>query len=714
MARLPRYQAGQIQAAVPGRVEFAGMREKARFAENIGKMAAFVNREVQAREAKKTREEEEANATYQRIQSDTLKTQYSIEARKIVDEAERSTELVSMGQIQDSLSDLTDGFLASAESLDTEYAAFLQNDILGIAAVQGERYSTYHQREAVKQLQADSVAGLREITLNADAIAYSPAYSPESIENMAMQAEQFALDHQYTPIAAARQAQDIRTNMAIQNAKYKYDQLGPLEDKEKYINDLSVSGLTREENDNIKKELNGKLTQEYRNFKVKIATARREISDVISNVSSGGQVSQDQRTEIDQQVQLYANVDPSLEQDLNRMNFVLDRIPTLQQMSLSELASESSRLNSEVEAAFADDPEFENKVAMAESATQLYQTMLSQLSGKNPKPYEWFEQTGQIQVAPLTNQESIIRRQDNRDFIESKNPGFNAPFLTSSEINSTVAAFNDADPDVVVANLTAMQSLYGRNYEIAMQDLNNGGLAPEYAVGGRYLADNMGLAESIIGLRFIDEKDLKAPLLDSQVSDFKAEYKTLAQEYIAAFTAGDITGRALKDANTNFSVASKLGMQMMVRPEITPQEAAAQVFADMFPEDVVIEEKARLIIPKGNNPDSILYNLENALEPDALMKVGVAGLDDPRLPEDIDAAIDAESLSDNGVWLNNETGDGAVLHYNLNGFLLPVRLKPIDPEDPEEQPRYYDLKYNDLAKFGGKREYRMTRMGGVF
>jgi len=69
MARLPRYQAGGVQAVVPGRVEFAGMREQARFAESIGKMAAFVNREVQEREIRKTLEQEEQNALYQRTQT---------------------------------------------------------------------------------------------------------------------------------------------------------------------------------------------------------------------------------------------------------------------------------------------------------------------------------------------------------------------------------------------------------------------------------------------------------------------------------------------------------------------------------------------------------------------------------------------------------------------------------------------------------------------
>jgi hypothetical protein len=60
-----------------------------------------------------------------------------------------------------------------------------------------------------------------------------------------------------------------------------------------------------------------------------------------------------------------------------------------------------------------------------------------------------------------------------------------------------------------------MQSLYGQNYETALQDLTKAGLAPEYSVGGRYIGDKPGLAERIIGLRAVTEADLKSPLVST-------------------------------------------------------------------------------------------------------------------------------------------------------------------------------------------------------
>ena len=208
-------------------------------------------------------------------------------------------------------------------------------------------------------------------------------------------------------------------------------------------------------------------------------------------------------------------------------------------------------------------------------------------------------------------------------------------------------------------------------------------------------------------MRAVTETELKAPLVSTQPGDFDREYLSLMEEYTEAFTAGDVTGNALKSINTNYGVAKKLGYKLMNESGASPQEAAAVVLEDMFPEDVIVQEQARLIVPRDTNADSVLYNLEAALETRMLEEVDLAPLNDPNLPGYIDRAVDVESLSDNGVWLNNDTGNGAVLHYNLNGELLPVRL---------QDGNYYEVKFNALSvfsdvvtKFGRNREF-----GGFF
>ena len=704
MARLPRYEAGRVQAAGIGQIDFAGMREQARFSESIGKMAAFVNREVQEREIKRTREEEEQNATYQRIQADSLKTAYSIQVNDIVAQAKQSPELVSMDQVVGSLADLTDGFMASAESLDVERATLLQNDLLSISAIHAENYTTYHQQQAVKKLQAESIQGLNQIAINSELYSSSDSFSPEGVERFAAEAEQYALDHGYNAVSAAKEAQNVREKMAKNNAVFRYNKIGPLEDKQKFIDDLKIPGLTIEDIAPVKRELESQLNQERRNFEVKVKTTRRTIQDTITNLELGAQASPEAMLEIEQNVDLYGGVDPSLQQDLDQLKFVAERFPALQNMSVADLAADVNTQRTTVSGMTTDNPDFRNKAAMLQASEELYKNMNAQLRSD---PYGWYIRTGQLEVKPLVDQESIIKRQDDQDYMEAKNPGFTAPFLTTAETNNMVLALDKALPDAVASELRAMQSLYGQNYETALQDLTKAGLAPEYSVGGRYIGDKPGLAERIIGLRAVTPDELKKPLAPQQETQFNAEYLSLMEEYTEAFTAGDVTGNALKTINTNYGVAQKLGYKLMNESNATPTEAAAVVLEDMFPETVALEEYARIIVPRDTNADSVLYNLEAALETRMLEQVGLAPLNDPNLPGYIDRAVDVKSLSGNGVWLNNDTGNGAVLHYNLNGELLPVRL---------QDGNYYEVKFNALSvfsdvvtKFGRDREF-----GGFF
>jgi hypothetical protein len=492
--------------------------------------------------------------------------------------------------------------------------------------------------------------------------------------------------------------------MAKNNAVFRYNKIGPLEDKQKFIDDLKIPGLTIEDIAPVKRELESQLNQERRNFEVKVKTTRRTIQDTITNLERGAQASPEAMLEIEQNVDLYGGVDPSLQQDLDQLKFVAERFPALQNMSVADLAADVNTQRTAVSGMTTDNPDFRNKAAMLQASEELYKNMNAQLRSD---PYGWYIRTGQLEVKPLVDQESIIKRQDDQDYMEAKNPGFTAPFLTTAETNSMVAALDQALPDAVASELRAMQSLYGQNYETALQDLTKAGLAPEYSVGGRYIGDKPGLAERIIGLRAVTETELKAPLVSTQPGDFDREYLSLMEEYTEAFTAGDVTGNALKSINTNYGVAKKLGYKLMNESGASPQEAAAVVLEDMFPEDVIVQEQARLIVPRDTNADSVLYNLEAALETRMLEEVDLAPLNDPNLPGYIDRAVDVESLSDNGVWLNNDTGDGAVLHYNLNGELLPVRL---------QDGNYYELKFNALTvfsdivtKFGRDREF-----GGFF
>jgi hypothetical protein len=187
--------------------------------------------------------------------------------------------------------------------------------------------------------------------------------------------------------------------------------------------------------------LESQLNQERRNFEVKVKTTRRTIQDTITNLELGAQVSPEAMLEIEQNVDLYGGVDPSLQQDLDQLKFVAERFPALQNMSVADLAADVNTQRTAVSGMTTDNPDFRNKAAMLQASEELYKNMNAQLRSD---PYGWYIRTGQLEVKPLVDQESIIKRQDDQDYMESKNPGFTAPFLTTAEANNTVAALGSS------------------------------------------------------------------------------------------------------------------------------------------------------------------------------------------------------------------------------------------------------------------------------
>jgi len=689
MARLPRYEKAGITAIDPGRVEFAGLRERQRFSESIGRMAAFVEREVEERQIKKTREQEEQNALYQRTQVDALKTAFTLESNRIFDEAKRSNELVSMSDFNDDLNNLRDGYLAAAASLDPEYAAFFQNDIIGQSGVIGEQYSTYHQQEAIKFQRAEALKGIQARTLANEQFANSYAYTPQLALDAAQKVEQYALDNGYSPENAAREGMKQSELMAIQHARFQFNQLGPLEDKEKFIENLRVDGVSIDKTESLRKELTIQVNQERRNFETQARVLVQDLQRNAKNIERGSPINPETRADLDQRYELLKDVVPGIKQEIDTFNFIADRLPQLQKMSMADLNRDIVQQREELIRLSSDDPDTANKYAMLNATEELYKNYQISL---NSDPYAWFFRTGQLEHIALVDENAVAERVQQQEYMQGVNPGYIAPFLTTDEVKAEVDYLNSSEPDEAIQRIQGMQRLYGDKYNQAIDELNKGGLSNEYAVGARY-ADNPGLSIRILGLSKVTEKELKDPIGTTNANDFDTQFRLLSEEYRSAFVSGDITGNALKTLTRNFDVAKKLGYSLINETTMTGSKAADQVFNQMFPETIINETHIRLIVPQDEASDFLSYRLEEALDTDNLRTVDIEPLDDPRFPEFIDKEINVRSLNDTGIWLNNSTGDGAVLHYNLDGFLVPVRLT---------NGEYYEIRFDNTGIVSGE------------
>ena len=245
--------------------------------------------------------------------------------------------------------------------------------------------------------------------------------------------------------------------------------------------------------------------------------------------------------------------------------------------------------------------------------------------------------------------------------------------IPKNEAEQVVASFNNMGSDVVPQVLKDFKETWGENAPQIIAELRRAGLAPEYVAAMRH-SDNPGLSARIASLAGVAEKDLKENILPIIVSDATRESVEMMVDYQAAYVTGDNTGQAQKTYNQNAEIALKMTWQD-VAGGADYQDALEKNFGEVFPEESINEENTQLIVPVGVDARMLRISLDATRTEEVLRAANIVALDDPRLAgfQDKEAAI--ESLARDGVWKNNSTGDGAVLMYNINGYLLPVTLQ---------------------------------------
>ncbi len=274
------------------------------------------------------------------------------------------------------------------------------------------------------------------------------------------------------------------------------------------------------------------------------------------------------------------------------------------------------------------------------------------------------------------------------------------PVLPKTVALDMAAQFNQMTPDIAAQAVTEFVADWGDAAPRIMRDLGAAGLTPEYVVAARH-ADNPGLSAAIMSLRGQDVAALSEGLPKTSINDGGAALVEATAEYRTVFEAGDGTGQALKTFNESYAVGERLMLQY-IRSGLDPAEAAARVATEIFPETPVNTPVAQVLVPVGMNAGLVERGLDQAMSEDAIRAFNPAPLDDPRIPEFADQEVFVAAAQD-GVWLNNSTGDGAVLHLNIGGYLLPVT---------NAAGELYDVKFGAAEKMGTGQS-RRTRPTGL-
>ena len=243
------------------------------------------------------------------------------------------------------------------------------------------------------------------------------------------------------------------------------------------------------------------------------------------------------------------------------------------------------------------------------------------------------------------------------------------------------------NPDDAVALFGQYREAFGENSMRFVDELSKAGLKPEFTEA--MLSNDTGLHTELMKISQRSTQEIKK-LAGAEAND---TYKIL-QEKLTDYTAAFIQGggaKAQDDIAAAMGVAEKLLYDHMAKTGKTMEDAAQYVVEAMFPEyqNVVNDVNGTYIVPiefNKNTVDALLVG--QILRADVLEKMGVQPLDVLGAEGYIDEAVSFTNLARQGVWLNNSTGDGVVLHYKTKqGHLVKSKM-----QDGSE----VDLKFKNL------------------
>jgi len=260
--------------------------------------------------------------------------------------------------------------------------------------------------------------------------------------------------------------------------------------------------------------------------------------------------------------------------------------------------------------------------------------------------------------------------------------------LPKNSANQMVASFNGMGADIAAQSLKEFKETWGDAAPRIVAELERAGLASEYVAAMRH-SDDPGLAARIVSLAGVSETELKENLVSTDVTDANREIEETIGDYMPAFTAGDPTGQALSMFNKNMDIARRMIWQD-IGVGVEPSDAVEQIIGRMFPEEAVNEENMQFIVPVGIDAGVYRNILDDGMSEDVLRGIKIQPLDDPRLPEFADLETNISHLEKQGLWLNNSTGDGVVLNYNINGYYLPVTV---------EGGGFYEMKFDASKQY---------------
>ncbi len=735
---LPKYQKTGIKVRQPSGMDFADAREASQLGRTISaeldRMGEFAFREgsklaerrgqervreegavpvltaLQQQDGPRTIAEQAAFDAANRIAVVEIETAARSDMRTLVAEADEAN--MDIFVFNEKMSDIQDGYTASLQVVDPVAAGVLNARITEDNAAYSTKYSEIVTVKAKNAYAEKTTNILTEGAQKVLDLSLTEGASEESIRKAGEDLLQTAL-LRGTGDKKARKLVDSTVEAAIrENLFFRFENADVL-GKQAIIDDLSeiekYPGMnfeqTRNFEDRFRRELNSEITTGKSLF-------TNELDDAITYYVNTGKVKPGFEIDEDKLTALYLDDQDTLDALLRQWENTQEDAKTYGALSSMPIAKANEvllELQNE-----ANDPPPGATGAEADilrKRAEAFQTALIQrqeVLRSDPASYVTqtnkqasqltstvFKELGEGNINTAAMALTRLNETLNIQYDVMGVPQNDRRLLSKDMAQQMIQSIQAIDDDLEISIFKEIQNGLGDLAPRFADELRKNGLAPEYVEA--LFTDDPNLHLELVQLSQSKEEDLK-PKGAGIANDAETLLLQGVNDYRLAYLRGGDSA-ALEQYNEQYGVAKKLMFKYMTVDGLDGQTASTRVIKEIFPEfdNIVNSPNGLFIVPKQFNAQDMeaLISKGNILTSSGLLnerklqEMGIQELQVEDYPAYISEAVSIAALSSNGLWLNNSTGDGVVLHYQTeSGKLLPVRF---------DNNQLVDIKFKDLA-----------------
>ena len=745
MAILPRYQRIGLQTRQPQQMDFAATREQARLGQTISqqvdRMSDFAFRQAsqaaEIRGQERVREEgalptlgaiQEAGGpttiaeraafdAANRIAVVEIESLAKQDMQNLVREADKNN--MSTSAFQQSMADIQDGYAASLDVVDPVAAGVLSARLQDSSMTYQGRYSdiVFKKAEAAAAERVTQIVsiGSQEILDSAT----QPGATRESIEaaGAKLLADQLELG---VKEKNARKVVDQTLKQAVrQNRLYLYDNAADIATKRVLLEEYEsnpLPGYTYEQNRSFNNQLKNNLNSQINRAQqtaVSDLTEAAEAMALTGTPPAGFEFNEESIREIfspEQADEYIQSWNDASEDALNRGALAYMDTDQIDSISIglqadvraAEKSGDAGDIikASQREAAWIESVSKRNDAIVKDAALFVVSTN-DPAAGMVNNIADQFS-SGQIEQAS----EGLLML---RDIMTSQFDDLGVPSnlrnVMPKQMAAQVASIVQSIPsDVAAPTFQAITQSLGNYSPQFIEELRAQGLRPEY-VQAMYVS-NPAVQKELVDISAMEVPNILEGLPNTTKNDVISEMNDVLSDYRQAYLAGG--GNVANNIfNQQINTAQKLAFTRLKNGSAdSPAQAVETAINDLIPEyqQAVIERNGAYVVPMNFDAQTVRYNVSLLMSESALGQLNIKPLESDLVPDFVDEAVALASLSSTGKFLNNSTGDGLSLHYDINGVELPAGFEVKFSELPALVKSLYSADAMPAEEAGFRRE----------